>query len=84
LPVWVGLARFGKITGYHTWSVKISVLATFVGYIALYAGLAVWPFALASWLCVIAATEEILITLVLRHERTDVRSLWSAWRTRLR
>jgi CDP-diacylglycerol--glycerol-3-phosphate 3-phosphatidyltransferase len=82
LPVWVGLTRFGKITGYHTWSVKIAVLATFAGYIALYAGLAAWPFALASWLCVIAATEEILITLVLRHERTDVRSLWSAWRTR--
>ncbi len=84
LPVCVGLVRFGKITGYHTWSVKIAVLATFVGYISLYTGLAAWPFVLASWLCVIAATEEILITLVLRHERTDVRSLRSAWRTRLK
>ena len=82
LPAWTGLVKFGKVTGYHTWSVKIAVLATFVGYIALYTGLAHWPFALAAWLCVIAGAEEILITLVLRHERTDVRSLWIAWRTR--
>jgi hypothetical protein len=32
--------------------------------------------------CVIAAIEEILITLVLRHERTDVRSLWAALKQR--
>jgi len=82
LPAWVGLVKFGKLTGYHTWSVKIAVLATFAGYVALYAGIAQWPFVLASWLCVIAGTEEILITLVLRRERTDVRSLWAAWQQR--
>ncbi len=82
LPVWAGLIKFGKLTGYHTWSVKIAVLVTFAGYIALYTGIASWPFALASWLCVFAGGEEILITLVLRRERTDVRSLWSAWRLR--
>lgn len=82
LPAWAGLVKFGKVTGYHTWSVKVAVLATFAGYIALYTGLADWPFALASWLCVIAAIEEILITVVLRQERTDVRTLSAAWRTR--
>ncbi len=82
LPAWVGLVKFGKLTGYHTWSVKIAVLATFAGYVALYAGIAQWPFVLASWLCVIAGAEEILITVVLRSERTDVRSLWVAWQQR--
>jgi cardiolipin synthase len=82
LPVCVGLIKFGKLTGYHTWSVKIAVLVTFAGYIALYAGIAQWPFVLASGLCVIAGVEEILITLVLRRERTDVRSLWAAWQQR--
>ena len=82
LPAWAGLIKFGKLTGYHTWSVKIAVLATFAGYLALYTDIASWPFVLASWLCVIAGIEEILITLVLRRERTDVRSLWSAWQTR--
>ena len=82
LPTLVGLVKFGKLTGYHTWSVKIAVLLTFASYITLYAGIAQWPFILASWLCVIAGAEEILITVVLRRERTDVRSLWAAWQQR--
>ena len=80
LPAQVGIVKFGKITGYHTWSVKIAVFATFVGYIALYAEIAAWPFMLASFLCVYAGLEEILITLVLREERTDVRSIVAALR----
>jgi CDP-diacylglycerol--glycerol-3-phosphate 3-phosphatidyltransferase len=79
LPALVGLVKFGKLTGYHTWTVKIAVLATFVGYVALYAELASWPFMLASVLCVIAGSEEILITFILREERTDVRSIRAAW-----
>ena len=82
LPALIGLIKFREFTGYHTWSVKIAVLGTFASYIALYAGLAQWPFMIASGLCVIAAAEEILITLVLRHERTDVRSLLAAWKNR--
>lgn len=78
LPVLVGLGKYGRLTGYHTWSVKIAVFATYVGYLALYAGIATWPFILASALCVYAGIEEILITIVMREERTDVRSLWSA------
>jgi hypothetical protein len=34
---------------------------------------------LASFLCVYAGLEEILITFVLREERTDVRSIAAAW-----
>jgi CDP-diacylglycerol--glycerol-3-phosphate 3-phosphatidyltransferase len=82
LPALVGLVKFGKLTGYHTWAVKVAVLATFVGYVALYAELASWPFVLASILCVIAGTEEILITFILREERTDVRSVRAAWQIR--
>ena len=84
LPVLIGLIKFGKLTGYHTWSVKIAVLATFIGYIALYAELASWPIMLASWLCVYAGIEEIFITLVLREEQTDLRSLRAAWKLRSR
>jgi cardiolipin synthase (CMP-forming) len=80
VPVQVGLAKFGKFTGYHTWGVKIAVFMTFVGYVSLYSGIAAWPFQLASGLCVIAGLEEIAITLVLRRERTDVRSLRAAIR----
>jgi CDP-diacylglycerol--glycerol-3-phosphate 3-phosphatidyltransferase len=82
LPALVGLVKFGKLTGYHTWAVKLAVFATFVGYLALYSGLASWPFALASILCVIAGTEEILISVTLREERTDVRSILAALKDR--
>ena len=82
LPALIGLIKFGKLTGYHTWAVKIAVFATFVGYIALYAELAVWPFMFAALLCVYAGLEEILITIVMREERTDIRSLLSALKYR--
>jgi CDP-diacylglycerol--glycerol-3-phosphate 3-phosphatidyltransferase len=82
LPALVGLVKFGRLTGYHTWSVKLAVFLTFVGYISLYAEFAVWPFIVASVLCVIAGIEEILITLALAEERTDVRSIFSALRRR--
>jgi cardiolipin synthase len=77
LPALVGLVKFGKLTGYHTWSVKLAVFVTFVSYIALYAEIASWPFMLASFLAAYAGTEEILITLIMRGERTDVRSIFS-------
>ncbi|MBT8372991.1 MAG: CDP-alcohol phosphatidyltransferase, partial [Deltaproteobacteria bacterium] len=54
------------------------------GYVALYSGLADWPFMLASMLCVIAGIEEILITFILPKERTDVRSLRAAWHIKKR
>lgn len=82
LPAQVGLVKFGKFTGYHTWTVKIAVLTAFIAYILLYAEIAAWPFALASILCAIAGLEEILMTLVLPRERTDVRSLVAAIRIR--
>ncbi len=78
LPALSGLIKFGKWTGYHTWTVKIAVFATFIGYVALYADISRWPFVVAAVLSVLAGIEEILITIVLREERTDVRSIVSA------
>jgi len=80
LPVWVGLIKFGRLTSYHTWSVKLAVFITFIAYVALFSGFANWPIKLASLLCLYAGIEEILITLVMHHERTDIRSIWSALR----
>ncbi len=78
LPVWIGLIKFGRLTSYHTWSVKLAVFVTFIGYISLFSGFASWPFKLASYLCAYAGFEEILITIVMRREQVDVRSFWSA------
>ncbi len=82
LPVLVGLYKFGKLTSYHTWSVKIAVAVTFAGYLLLFGIDNPWLFRIAALFCVIAGIEEILITLVMKQERADVRSLRAALRNR--
>ncbi|MDJ0881685.1 MAG: CDP-alcohol phosphatidyltransferase family protein [Gammaproteobacteria bacterium] len=78
LPVLVGLIKFKSLTSYHTWSVKIAVALTFLGYILLFTGITEWPFRLAAMVALYAGIEEILITLIMSHERMDVRSVWAA------
>ena len=77
-PVIVGLIKFRTITSYHTWTVKVAVVVTFIGYISLFSGWLDWPFRVAAVFSAIAAVEEIAITLLIRHERVDVRTIWAA------
>ncbi len=79
-PVIVGLIKFRAITSYHTWSVKVAVVVTFIGYILLFGGWMDWPFRVAAVFSAIAALEEIAITLLMRHEHVDVRTVWAALR----
>jgi CDP-diacylglycerol--glycerol-3-phosphate 3-phosphatidyltransferase len=77
-PVIVGLLKFRTITSYHTWTVKVAVVVTFVGYILLFAGWLDWPFRVAAVFCAVAALEEIAITLLIHQEHVDVRTVWAA------
>jgi len=77
-PVIVGLIKFKTITSYHTWTVKVAVVVTFVGYILLFGGWLDWPFRVAAVFCAVAALEEIAITLLIHHEHVDVRTVWAA------
>jgi CDP-diacylglycerol--glycerol-3-phosphate 3-phosphatidyltransferase len=77
-PVIAGLVKFKSITSYHTWTVKVAVVVTFVGYILLFAGWLDWPFRVAAVFSAVAAAEEIAITLLSRQEHVDVRSIWAA------
>jgi len=77
-PVIVGLLKFRTITSYHTWTVKVAVVVTFVGYILLFGGWLDWPFRVAAVFCAVAALEEIAITLLIHHEHVDVRTIWAA------
>ncbi len=82
LPPLVALARFGRPPSYHTWGAKLSAAAMGVGVVALY-GLGLgWPFRLAVIITVLAALEELAITLTLTAPRADVRSVWHARRGR--
>ena len=78
LPVIIGLIKFGSITSYHTWSVKLAVAVTVISYILLFAEVLDWPFKLAAVLCMYAGIEEILITLVMKRQHVDIKTYWHA------
>lgn len=78
LPVFIGYLKFHTFTSYHTWSVKIAVVITVVGYILLFSEILDWPFRIAALFCLYAAIEEIAITMLTRHEHVDVRTVWQA------
>lgn len=82
LPVLVGIIKLHTVTSYHTWSVKIAVAVTVISYILLFMDISPWPFRLAAMICIYAALEEIVITLLIGHERVDVRSFRQAMRFR--
>ena len=84
LPVVVGFIKFHRVISYHTWSVKIAVAITVLGYILLFTGLLDWPFRIAAIFCVYAAIEEIAITVLSQHQLVDVRTVWQTLKSRQR
>ena len=78
LPAIIGFIKFHRFTSYHTWGVKLAVAVTIISYVLLFSGLLDWPFRVAAVFCLYAGLEEIVITLLLYHERVDVRSVWQA------
>lgn len=82
LPAIIGFIKFRQFTSYHTWSVKLAVAVTVLGYILLFSELMDWPFRLAALFCLYAAIEEIAITLLIHHEHVDVRTLRQALKYR--
>jgi len=82
VPTLVGFIKFHRFTSYHTWSVKIAVVITVIGYILLFTELSEWPFRVAALFCLYAAVEEIAITLLIKHEHVDIRSLFHVFKYR--
>ena len=80
LPVIIGLIKFRTLTSYHSISVKVAVFMTFVGYILLFCDIHELPFRIAAVLCIIAGTEEIIITLLMDQEHNDIRTIREAMR----
>jgi len=78
VPAGAGFWKFGRFTSYHTWAAKFAVAATVIAlYLLLLAGSA-WPFRLAAAICLLAAAEEIALTLLLPEPKSNVPSIWSA------
>lgn len=80
LPVLVGLIKFGSLTSYHTWGVRLAVAITVVAYLLLFMQWLDWPFRFAAVFCLLAAVEQIAITLVMAQQHEDVRNIWQALR----
>ena len=75
LPALAGLIKFRRATCYHTWLVKIAVVCMAPGSILLFVGGPAWPFQVATVISVVAGLEEIAISLLLDHPRSDVHSV---------
>ena len=80
LPALIGYLKFRAFTSYHTWIVKCAVAAIGLSLYIFFVGGPVWPFRWATALCVLAAIEEIAITVVSTEPHSDVRSLWDVLR----
>ncbi|MGZ8151536.1 MAG: CDP-alcohol phosphatidyltransferase family protein [Methylovulum sp.] len=75
LPAVAGFWKFGCFTSYHTWAVKIAVAAMGLTLYVLFLGGAAWPFRAAAVLCLLAAIEEIGLTLLLQEPKSNVCSI---------
>ena len=76
LPAVVGFSKFGCFTSYHTWGVKIAAASMGLSLYVLFFGGPAWPFRLAAVICILAAIEEIALTLLLSESESNVRSVW--------
>ncbi|MFO1435593.1 MAG: hypothetical protein U1F34_04255 [Gammaproteobacteria bacterium] len=81
LPV-QSTAKFQRFTSYHTLLVKAAVAATALGLVLLLWFGYAWPFRLAAVLSLLAAIEEVAITLVLKEPRSNVRGIGAVWKSR--
>lgn len=76
LPALAGFFKFGYFTSYHTWAVKIAAGAMGLTLYVLFLGGPAWPFRVAAVICIVAAIEEIAITLILPEPESNLRSVW--------
>ena len=76
IPATIGMIKFDTYTSYHTWGVKIAAASIGLSLYPLFLGGPAWPFRIAVFVYVIAAIEEVAITLALNKVQSNVRTLW--------
>lgn len=76
LPAFTGIYKFGRFTSYHTWGVKLAAASMGLTLYVMFLGGPVWPFRVAAVICILAAIEEIVITLLLPVPESNLRSVW--------
>lgn len=76
LPAFAGIYKFGRFTSYHTWGVKLAAASMGLTLYIMFLGGPVWPFRVAAVICILAALEEIIITLLLSVPESNLHSVW--------
>ncbi len=82
LPALFTFAKFGKLASYHTWITKVSALLMSTGLMILVFFKSASLFHIAVWFLLIETIENITITLILSKQKTNIHSLWHAWKNR--
>jgi PAS domain S-box-containing protein len=78
VPVILGFLKYGRLTSYHTWATKLSLVLIGAGVLLLFLGGPSWLFRLAVPILVFASIEEIAITTILPEWRSNIPTLWHA------
>ena len=72
LPLLVGLAKYRRLTSYHTWAAKAAAIAMGVAFIGLFGFRDPLLFHIAACLLFFESIEELMITATLPEWRSDV------------
>ena len=80
LPSAVAFAKYREVPGYHTWSAKLSAVLMGIGVPLLLIFDVSGPFRAASLFLLVAAVDEVVITLLLAECHHDVSSAFHALR----
>lgn len=79
----LALARYGRLSSFHTYLSKVvaNLLGLFIGWLFLF-GFEPWMLYLAAGTSIVASLEELVLLRVLPEWRADVRGLWWVLRER--
>ena len=82
LPAIFALLKFGKLASYHTWITKVSAVLMSAGAVILLGFENNLLFHIAIYFLVIEMIENIVITIILPKQKSDIHSIWHAWKDR--
>ena len=77
-----GFVRLGRPPCYHTWAAKIGTMGCALSMIPLLSGWSAVPFHVMVSLQILAAVEEVIITLLIPSHTGQMATVWHAMRLR--
>ena len=83
LPAFFALAKFGKLASYHTWITKVSAVLMSAGVVVLLGFENALLFHIAIYFLMIEMVENIAITIILPKPKSNIHSIWHAWKERV-